>query len=251
MRVAVGNGPLSATDQNNNNMIVVGIIALVVFLSTMILLNAFSTNLPAQHSKLKHLLRTFEQACKSHHVVYWAIGGTLLGAVRHNDIIPWDDDIDLGMVKNDIDTLMQHRDSILSKFGIHIVPNQITGLHKVIYPHDPSVWLDIFTYVKEPGNQPILRLSQQCKSMWPQDWFQQEHVFPLQSLPFGDTQIASPNNPIDYLNRSYSTSWRTPRKTHFHTMASFRETPFYTLLWVLIPVVCATLILYPLCRKMA
>ena len=42
-------------------------------------------------------LKAFDKFCKEHGLRYFAIGGTLLGAVRHKGFIPWDDDIDVGM----------------------------------------------------------------------------------------------------------------------------------------------------------
>lgn len=43
------------------------------------------------------LLITFDAFCKKHHLRYVLDGGTLIGAMRHQGFIPWDDDIDVAM----------------------------------------------------------------------------------------------------------------------------------------------------------
>ena len=45
------------------------------------------------------LLSEFAQIAQQHNLQYWADFGTLLGCVRHRGFIPWDDDVDLGMMR--------------------------------------------------------------------------------------------------------------------------------------------------------
>ena len=52
-------------------------------------------------NKLAEILGWYHEFCVSHELRYYCIGGTALGAVRHNGFIPWDDDIDVGMPRVD------------------------------------------------------------------------------------------------------------------------------------------------------
>lgn len=53
------------------------------------------------------MLIDFDKVCKKHNLNYFLFGGTLLGAVRHGGYIPWDDDIDVVMPRDDLDKLEQ------------------------------------------------------------------------------------------------------------------------------------------------
>ena len=53
------------------------------------------------------LFAEFDRVCRKHGLTYIASGGTMLGAVRHHGYIPWDDDMDLMMMRDQYDKLCE------------------------------------------------------------------------------------------------------------------------------------------------
>jgi len=47
------------------------------------------------------MLEYFDAICKKHNIPYYLIAGTALGAIRHEGFIPWDDDIDVALMRKD------------------------------------------------------------------------------------------------------------------------------------------------------
>ena len=79
------------------------------------------------------LLQKLLSVCEKYNLKIWADGGTLLGTVRHKGYIPWDDDIDMVMLRDDYDKLLQ----IASKEFTHPYFFQCAYTEK-IYPRGHS-----------------------------------------------------------------------------------------------------------------
>ncbi|MCR5470814.1 MAG: LicD family protein [Prevotella sp.] len=60
-----------------------------------------------QQMRMLEILLEVDKICKKHHIRYWLSSGTLIGAMRHNGYIPWDDDLDIEMLHSDYVRLME------------------------------------------------------------------------------------------------------------------------------------------------
>ena len=59
---------------------------------------------------LLDLAMEFDRFCREHELKWFLIGGSMLGAARHQGFIPWDDDMDVGMPREDYERLLTLQD---------------------------------------------------------------------------------------------------------------------------------------------
>lgn len=87
-------------------------------------LRVSKNGLEGVHDVLKVMMKAFDDICKSNGISYVISCGTLLGAYRHGGFVPWDDDVDYYMMRDDYERLKTVFDSdspfkIISKLYLH------------------------------------------------------------------------------------------------------------------------------------
>ena len=101
--------------------------------------------LQSAQKTMTDMLVVIDQICKEHNIQYWLSAGTLLGAVRHNGFIPWDDDADINMMREDYERFILLIEKHLPEpYKVQSAEHNTHGLHnwcKIAYMDDYE-WID-------------------------------------------------------------------------------------------------------------
>jgi lipopolysaccharide cholinephosphotransferase len=147
-------------------------------------------------------------------ISYTMIGGTLLGAVRHGGLIPWDNDADLGIQRRDVPELLARAKPYLRARGFDL---GYGAFHLKIFPLDGyqeapsypfrSPAVDIFPMVEEEAGKWVYA-HPRAREMWP-EFFDALDFEGLDRYAFGPLRLAGAPEPIArrYLTRAYGPTW--------------------------------------------
>ncbi len=201
------------------------------------------------------LLRIFHEVCRKLNLTYWLDWGTLLGAVRHNGFIPWDDDLDVAMPREDYNKAKTVLVDEFSRLGFNtVIKNAI-----YIWNEKIGVALDIFAVDSVEYDGDIVKLQKKAKDFYseciriyePGGWrnmedvdelrekmipaekgkliyynavetcgrlyaFKPEDIFPLKKHTFEQYEFFVPNNENVYVGTQYSDYLSYPRQGILH-----------------------------------
>lgn len=127
------------------------------------------------------VLKYIDAICKENNIKYFLIGGSLIGAVRHNGFIPWDDDIDIAMLREDFDKFVSLPKEAINKEIFIQTPQSEPNctdygvarvrLNNTVFTQESNknvqmnhgFFVDVFPFDKLPDNP--------CKAFFYGSWF--------------------------------------------------------------------------------
>lgn len=72
--------------------------------------------------RLMKILSFFDKLCRDNNIKYTVLDGTLLGAIRHQGMIPWDGDIDVALTPNEFQKLIKVFDNYNGRYYLNYIP---------------------------------------------------------------------------------------------------------------------------------
>ncbi|MCQ2462545.1 MAG: LicD family protein, partial [Clostridia bacterium] len=139
------------------------------------MLTGYYGHLDILRDKEKQMLELVEKICSENGINYFLAGGSLLGAIRHGDMVPWDDDLDIGMLRDDYIKFRKIAPSLMGSELVYtsnslnknnhyyfdklrIKNTWLSTNYSSLYKINDGVFLDIIVYDRTSNNKSVQKL---------------------------------------------------------------------------------------------
>lgn len=167
-----------------------------------------------KQARLLRALARVTRALEADAIPYWLTCGSLLGAARHGGMIPWDDDVDLGVWAADMPRVARCVQRLGHALGWFPLPRIALG---------PWEWIDVMPYAVRPaaaGQPTVWPDSAYARLLWPREGFHAHEVARLARVAFGGLQLPAPAGYAAALDRWYP-RWREEAVVQDHGLRHF------------------------------
>lgn len=168
---------------------------------------------------LVRMLHVLDHICTANGISYWMTAGTLIGALRHQGMIPWDCDIDVAMTEDDYqaftavsgqlprDIFFQNAQTDPAYQAYperQLIPAKLRDRHSnYVEWQSRNPWakwhnglqVDILLYRRDASGRLI--------NPFRQTPYERGEIFPLGRIDFEGVKLLAPNNPSGYISRRY------------------------------------------------
>jgi len=188
------------------------------------------TNPIIKGNKLREIMYIFHRLCEENQVYYIIAYGTLLGAVRHWGMIPWDDDIDVIVNSLDRKKIYKILEIMRDDYGYKIV--NYNKLSKIIVDNENDYCLDLFfvmdvkgkiyrTYTHDFDKKQDIYKEEYLPNVPGNEWWWKEYDYSAdllerrKKLIYDDLVLWGPEKADDLLKFWYGEDYLTTCKTHY------------------------------------
>jgi hypothetical protein len=192
---------------------------------------SLTNNKTIQANKMRTMLYIFHSLCDEQNIYYIIAYGTLLGAVRHWGMIPWDDDVDIIVFNKDRKKIYQILNIMRDQYGYQI--DNTPKLSRVLFQNmNSNYFIDIFfveniknkivrTYtfdsdkILDSYQEYFLERKPEFAWWWNGFDFDPELIKERKKYIYDDMFLWGPKNPIPILESWYGPDFLTICKTHY------------------------------------
>lgn len=170
---------------------------------------------------MARMLKILDHICRSESISYWMTAGTLIGALRHGGMIPWDCDIDIAMTEEDSEAFRRaagqlppdiffqtqesdpaYRSDIMIKLRDRYSSYIEWGANNPDATWHNGLQVDIIIY-RRNGTGHLVNPFRQTE-------YRRDEIFPLTRIPFEGALLSAPRDADSYIRRRYGDYMELP-----------------------------------------